>query len=72
MTMTTPKPKCDYCNDWGHTWVADKDENGEDTGHDYQVDCPYCNPTIDLYASEKMDYLFDLEESRERWRNYDR
>lgn len=45
--------KCTYCQDYGYVWVSESNEGEEDTGQDWQMNCPYCNPKIDLYAADR-------------------
>lgn len=39
--------KCEHCRDMGGYFVDGGD------GQDIEMNCPYCNPSVDLYAADK-------------------
>lgn len=57
VTDPAPKlqtPKCPSCKGTGYIWATET----PDTGHDYQTNCPVCNPKIDLYAADRYESDF--------------
>ena len=44
-------PKCPSCKGTSYIWITET----PDTGHDYQTNCPVCNPKVDLYAADRYD-----------------